>query len=172
MLPFNKEGSIAPSGARAVMWAQLITYISIALVTAGGLSYVNQTNPEALTDLMVHVDVFGITPQASQEKERQYQIRMLTIPYEKKKVLLERTVFLGATRQMVVLALGEPKEAQKITEHEKRPDGKIINERWVYYFKDDPRPTVLEFEKDSLASAFKGSNLDYIQPQQQQKAQN
>lgn len=148
------------------MWLQLITYISIALVTAGGLSYVNQTDPEALTDLMVHVDVFGITPQASQERERQSQIRALDLPYEKKKVLLERTVFLGATRQMVTLALGQPKDAQKVGK-EKRSDGKNVTERWVYYFKDDPRPTVLEFEKETLASAFKGSNLDYIE----QKAQ-
>lgn len=130
-------------------------YGLIAVFTTASLSYVQTTDPEALEDLLVRIDVFGISTVAAEENVRIEQIRALSIPYEKKKVLMERTIFMGATRQMVVLALGQPREASAIS-----APSKNITERWVYFFKDEQRPTVLEFEKDMLSSAYKGSALD------------
>lgn len=139
---------------------RFLVYIFIALITAGGLSYVHTSDPEALDDLLVHIDVLGITPAAQQEQERQAQIRALDIPYEKKKVLMERTVFMGASRQMVFLALGEPKTARYVKGKQAHANGKNVTEQWIFFFKGDARPTVLEFEKETLVSAYKGSNID------------
>lgn len=126
-----------------------ISAFMLVCLTAG-VSYLQAKKPEAIDQLIVKVDVFGISDMASNERQRLAQIRALEIPFEQKKVLMERNIFMGANRDMVFLALGNPNEAKK----------KGDSERWVYYFKDDQRPTVLEFKDGSLVSAYKGSRLD------------
>lgn len=140
---------------------RLLAIIIIAGLTTASLSYVKTTNPEALDELLVHIDVLGITKVASIERERINMIRNLDIPFEQKKVLMERTIFMGASRQMVVLALGQPKGATRLSGKPSPQNPELKpTERWVYYFKGDQRPTVLDFEKDTLVSAYKGSAID------------
>jgi hypothetical protein len=144
---------------------RLLLYACVAILTTGALSYVQRVDPAAIQDLLVKVDMLGFTQAAQQESQRLAKIRALTIPYEKKKALIERTIFMGATKEMVTLALGEPRSMQKNPTNTK--GGKKTSERWVFFFKEDARPTILEFEKDTLVSAYKSSNLDAEEQEQQ-----
>jgi len=136
---------------------KIAIYLLIAVTTGASLSYVGAKNPEALDQLLLRVDVLGITEVGMKEKKRINSIRALEIPFAQKKILMERTIFMGATRQMVYLALGEPRKAER-TKH--TPSKQNITERWVYFFREDTRPTVLEFEGEVLVSAHKTSQLD------------
>ncbi len=139
---------------------RILLIISIMLATTASLSYVNMRNPEIIQDLMVKVDVFGISEAASQERVRLNMIRQLDIPFEKKKVLMERTIFIGATSQMVYLSLGNPDAAGKGETITSENQEDIIVQKWIYYLQNDSHPTVLEFHNDVLASAYKGSKID------------
>jgi hypothetical protein len=129
---------------------RFFAYAFMLVCMTAGVSYLQTKKPEAIEQLIVKVDVFGLSDAASSERQRLAQIRALDIPFEQKKVLMERNIFMGASRDMVFLALGNPNEAKKT-------EG---GERWVYYFQDQQRPTVLEFKGSTLVSAFKGSKLD------------
>jgi hypothetical protein len=138
-------------------------YAFVMVVCTAGVSYVQHKRPEAIEQLIVRVDVFALSEVASKERERMAQIAALQIPFEQKKVLMERNIFMGATRQMVFLALGNPVDAKSLLNDEdmlRRPAGDRYTERWVYYFKDDQRPTILEFKEEQLMSAYKASKLD------------
>ncbi len=122
----------------------------------GVLFYMENYQPELMTNLLLQVDVFGFTKVAAQEQERLGKIKDLDIPYEEKQVLVNRTVFMGATRDMVKLALGEPKKVVEKMWEEK----KVVLTYYVYYLPNDNRPTILVFQEDKLINAYKGSALD------------
>ena len=96
--------------------------------------------------------MIGVTPLGEEEKFRQSAINALPLTYEEKQVLINKTVFLGASSKMVQLALGAPKE--------RKVGGGKSNSILIYYQPDDPRPTILRFERDKLVHAYKGSALD------------
>jgi hypothetical protein len=125
-------------------------YLGLIVGTFALIFYLQFYQPEVVKRLILAVDVLGVTPLGEEEQLRQTRINQLSITYEEKQVLLSRTVFLGATQQMVTLALGTPKE-QKHT-----AQGTL----YIYYLPDDPRPTILRFKSDKLAHAYKGSALD------------
>ena len=108
-----------------------------------------------LTRMITKVDSMGITEQGRIENARQAKIDELNIPYEQRQSLKNKTVFIGATKIMVRLALGNPSEPVQFVEDNK--------EVWIYYFEDFNRPTYLIFEGDKLISAKTGSNADLLQ---------
>jgi len=118
--------------------------------------YIAVYQPEFVNNLLIKVDVFGITKVAKEEQDRIEKIRALTIPYEEKQVLLNRTVFMQASQEMVKLALGSPQKTieQPWAEHN------TLLIYYVYYLAQDKRPTILVFENDKLIKAYKGSALD------------
>ncbi len=120
------------------------------------LFYMENYQPEMMTHLLIQVDVFGFTRVAQQEQERLAKIKNLSITYEEKQVLVNRTVFMGATHDMVKLALGDPK---KIVERMWEAKN-IMLTYYVYYLPNDNRPTILVFQDDKLINAYKGSALD------------
>jgi hypothetical protein len=135
---------------------RLLLYTFLAVTVYVTLFYLETYQPEMLTNLLIQVDVFGLTRAASMEQDRLAHINGLSIPYEEKKVLISRTVFMGATREMVKLALGEPRKAV-----ERMWDGKqIMLTYYIYFLPDDKRPTILVFQEDKLVNAYKGSALD------------
>ena len=135
-----------------------IPYIILAILVYTGLFYMQNYQPETMHSMLMKIDVFGITPTGEEEQARQQRIRSLTIPYEEKQVLMQRTVFMGATSGMVKLALGEPK---KVVERiwENNPTRPLLI-YYVYFLVNDSRPTVLIFQDDRLINAYKGSALD------------
>jgi hypothetical protein len=120
------------------------------------LFYLQTYQPEMMTRLLIQVDVFGFTRVADQEQQRLERIKELTIPYEEKQVLVNRTVFMGAGSDMVKLALGKPK---KIYE-QPWPAKNVMLVYYIYYLPNDKRPTILVFQDDKLIYAYKGSALD------------
>ena len=131
-------------------------YIILGALLFAMLFYLESYQPEVMTKILIQVDVFGFTRVAQAEQERVAKINELTIPYEDKQVLINRTVFMGATQDMVRLALGKPwKTDDRMWEAKK-----IMLTYYVYYLPDDKRPTILIFQQDQLIKAYKGSALD------------
>lgn len=109
-----------------------------------------------MANLLIKVDVFGLTRVAGEEQVRLAKIKDLPLSYEEKQVLVQRTVFMGATHDMVKLALGEPRKVV-----ERLWEGKnVMLTYYIYYLPNDTRPTILVFQNDKLVNAYKGSALD------------
>lgn len=139
---------------------RLLPFVAVSLVTVALFSYLNRTNPEMVRSALLKVDMLGITAPAQAEKARVAAINQLGIPWEQREVLINRTVFLGATEQMVYLALGQPQAANKRVAAERGNRELTV---WAYYLQDELRPTLLEFDEGKLIGARKGSQLDVPQ---------
>lgn len=111
---------------------------------------IQKSSPILYLKLAVTFDVFGMNKEAKHEKLRLEGIDLLPISQEKKAILTNRTIFLGASPTMVELALGNPMD-KTIAPVEA---GKPPVERWIYHFAEDINPTALEFQDGKLASAF------------------
>jgi hypothetical protein len=145
----------------AQLWRERIVralppLIAVAILIYAMLFYMNTYQPELMDTILIQVDVFGITRVAGQEQAREDKIKNLSIPYEEKQVLFNRTVFMGATCDMVKLALGEPKKVVEQMWDAK----KTMLTYYIYYLPNDHRPTILVFDDDKLIKAYKGSALD------------
>ncbi len=122
---------------------RFLPYVIITFVVYVGLIYMQTYQPEELNQLIIRIDVFGITDLSKYEHWRQDKIKRLdTIGSLEKQVLLNHTVFIGATAEMVEYALGAPKLSFK------GRAGNIDMLYYVYFIANDKRPTVFEFSCD------------------------
>lgn len=112
--------------------------------------------PGQIKAFIVAVDRFGITQVGANEQDRIRKVNRLPITFEEKQVLISRTVFFGATRDMVTLALGEPSCMESTATTESTP----ASEHWVYFIEGELKPTQLVFQNNTLVSAGKTSALD------------
>lgn len=126
----------------------IIFLLLLVILVFGGILGIKMLNPRMFYSLMI---TFDIAPNSKEEKNRIDKIRLLPISDEKKQILLNHTIFLGASPRMAELALGSPIQTMEY------PDVTPQVDRWVYHFADDSRPTVLEFHDNKLVSAFKVS---------------
>lgn len=133
-----------------------VPYLILFLLVFGMLIYLYSAKPDVVDHLLIKVDVFGISEVSRNEKDRRLKINNLSITYEEKQVLLNHTVFLDASPDMVKLALGDPKKAIQKTLEDKR-----VVDYLIYYLPNDKRPTILVFVNSKLAKAYKGSALDF-----------
>ena len=133
-----------------------VPYLVICVLVFGILSYVYVGRPDLTERILIKVDVFGITKVSRNEIVRRQQINALSITFEEKQVLANRTVFLDASPDMVKLALGEPKKLIERTLEDKR-----LVVYLIYYLPNDKRPTILVFLSNKLVKAYKGSALDF-----------
>ena len=148
-----------------------LIYITVIMLTISvSFRYFENCQPEAADKFLLRIDILEISDIARKEQERLDKIRLLKvydddgqqvpIHYDQRQVLENHTVFLGATKEMVVLALGPPK-------------GYIIANnflRFMYYLPNDNRPTILEFAvlinkynqktEYKLTNAYKSSAID------------
>ena len=123
--------------------------LGLILVT---VIYISIFQKDAVNSFLKKYDFIGVSVAGRAEKDRQYLINNLPIPFEQRQALKQGTIFLGATTDMVLLAIGQPAQAP-----EKTADGQ---DKWVYYFQDSSRPTYLFFQGGKLVNAAKGSTLD------------
>ena len=144
-----------------------LPYIILAVLAYLTLVYLHNYRPEIWTHLLIQFDVLDLTPEAKEEHTRETAISLLPIHYEEKQVLINRTVFLGATQEMVRLALGDPKKYFPPS-FSKNEQGEIVKSiYYVYYLPGAIRPTILVFQEDKddklykLVSAYKGSVLEW-----------
>jgi hypothetical protein len=135
-----------------------LPFFIIFFLTFGILAIIQQYQPELMNRLLLTVDVFGISQTARDEQFRESAINHLPVTFEEKQVLLKHTVFLGASTEMVRLALGsDPKKVyQRVI-----PEQKTTLTYYIYYLPNDQRPTVLIFVNDKLEKAEKGSAIDW-----------
>ncbi len=138
-----------------LLTGKITVYFSLMAATFAVMLYIQFYKPTLVKELILSIDTFGVTSIGQEEISRQAAIRQLPkLTYEERQVLINRTVFLGATPNMVMLALGAPKERKAY--HSPKGNGTI----YIYYLPDDPRPTILRFEDEKLVHAYKGSALD------------
>lgn len=151
-----------------LFWAIVIT----GVVIFGGL-YVETYHQKDLNRLLKRYDHYGLTDIGSEEKKRLTTIRDLDLPYEKKEALRNHSVFLGASREMVFLALGKPVNASQVRDPqdmrnrisqmskkmEEAIDPRMPLIEWTYYFDGDNRPTILTFQHDQMIGARMGATL-------------
>lgn len=141
-------------GKTAVL--RLVVFLCLVLLCAGGGYWAANKFPDKMNDLIIAVDRFGITEVGALEQQRVRTINRLNITYEEKQVLIKRTVFLSATREMVYLALGDPVCVLQRAATGTEP----ATEYWVYYIEGDRKPTALAFQNNELVTAGKASALD------------
>ena len=128
-----------------------LIFIIVALLLLGGTYfYFSIFHKDALEKFYLKVDVIGITQIGKAELDRTSEIMNLDLPLSQREALINKTIFFGANKQMVILALGKP-ESQNATPG-------TSQEVWVYYFDDYTRPTYLYFTGDKLVSAEKANN--------------
>ena len=134
----------------------IITILSIVIAVCIGLTILRMRHPDVYYNITLSMDVFGITQDADLEKKRINKITLLPISDEKKEFLIGHSIFMGATPNMVKLALGEPRKEQNTTTQ----DGTQPVLVYIYHFPQDSRPTLLMFEQEKLVAAQKSSVTD------------
>lgn len=147
---------VSSTGGKRSAMLKLSAFLMIVVLGAAGVYWIAQKFPDKVKDLLISVDRFGITEVGAAEQMRIRTINRLSLTYEEKQVLIQRTVFLGATREMVYLALGEPVCVLQTPLAEQQ--GTV--ESWVYYIEGDRKPTQLAFQNNELVTAGKASALD------------
>lgn len=120
----------------------LIGCVTIVILTT--YLIVKKNDPHLFLTLQT---TFGIwsTDHLKAEAKRMESIDILPISNEKKNILNNRTIFLGATKVMVRLALGEPLQ-QRLSS-----DGSVTY--WDYHLNEDIQATRLKFEDNRLVAA-------------------
>ena len=90
-------------------------------------------------------------------QNNQEEINKLSLTYEEKQILIQKTVFLGATSDMVMLALGAPKERFRAPKTAEFSEGIVF----TYHLPNDAQPTLLRFVGNKLTHAYKRSAIDF-----------
>jgi hypothetical protein len=152
----NHPQQAARPARRGNSAVKLIIFLAIVATAFGATYAIAQAFPDKMKDLIIAVDRFGITDVGALEQKRVNKINRLPITYEEKQVLIKRTVFLNATREMVYLALGDPVCIAQTARTATEP----ASEHWVYYIEGDRKPTRLSFQNNELVNAGKASALD------------
>ena len=129
----------------------LFLYLSGAVIVFAMVVYLGVAQPQTLTRLIVKIDRFGWTQEGALEQRRFSQIMAMPIAYEKKQALVDHTVFMGATQEMALIALGRPRERFVSEEG---------TETWQYFFPEDTKPTFLVFKNGQLYKAYRASALE------------
>lgn len=130
---------------------------SVVLLTLTLAMGIKVANPKMYLQMALAVDVFGFSETLSREKSRLEKIDLLPISNDKKNILVNNTVFIGATTGMVKLALGNPARKAALS------DSSAVNgdhsERWTYHLEDTRVPIVLYFRGGILESVESRSLL-------------
>lgn len=142
------------------MKIRIILSLFATLIGFGAVVALGVYRPDLFNRALVSVDRLGLSDAASQERSRVARIMQLPITYEKKEALVAQTVFLGATTEMVMLALGQPRSTTTVPAADGMPERVV----WRYHFVGDSRPTLFEFESDMLKVAYKASLVDAGEP--------
>lgn len=147
--------------ARQIPWkpiGTLLFLLFLGFVGMGIYNYLYLHKPDVLKQISVKLDRLGLAPENPAETQRIYEINKLPISYEEKQILINNTIFLGATPRMVMLALGKPKEGHRAADNSGENKKTLI---LVYHLPEDLRPTMLRFDEGKLTHAYKGSTIDF-----------
>ena len=146
--PVKKRISIS------IPWKKLIPVSFIAFILIGSLGifyYVYKYEPQLFSVFSDDFKKAGFIEDSPAEIARRNKINQLPIEYEKKQILINKSVFLGATPKMVMLALGQPRSGHK-------SGSEVI---LVYHLPNESRPTALKFQDSKLVDAYKSSSIEF-----------
>ncbi len=146
-MPDKKDKKSSKTRDWVINGVTVMVFVGIVLA---GLRFFE---PQTYHSLTLVLDFSQKPGDAKFEQQRISKINLLPISDEKKRILMNHTIFLDASTTMVTLAVGEPKYKEKPLMDEK---GQTVD-RWVYHFNGDYRPTVLQFENNVLKNAYKVS---------------
>lgn len=152
----NSAAPASISSQRQILIRSLVVLGVVVLIGIGGAYFIVSQFPNAMRNVLIAVDRFGLTDVGETEQVRVRKIMRLPITYEEKQVLVNRTVFFGAAPEMVELALGTP----VCQAHAAATDDQPTTLLWVYFMEADHKPTILSFQSEKLVAAYKGSLLD------------
>ena len=146
--------------ARKLPWKTIggiAAVLAVLTVSAGVFSYVYTERPDVIKQVKLKLSTLGIASSDPAETKRVAEINKLTIPYEEKQILINKTIFLGATPSMVMLALGAAKEDHRVNDAKTGKEAIV----WVYHLPQDTKPTMLKFDGGKLTHAYKGSAIEF-----------
>lgn len=117
---------------------RFLPYIFIAVLVYMVLFYFETYQADLLENMIIKADIMGITRASKREHERVDKIKRLeNIGSLEKQVLIDHTVFIGATAEMMEYAIGAPK-------HILRNPADTAMLYYVYFLAGDKRPTFFE----------------------------
>ncbi|GEM_PF-3459582 len=154
------EAVLQNDNPRKLPWkaiGSVVVILAFLIGCVGAYSYIYNQRPDIYQKVLLKLDRLGITQPAPEELVRIDEINKLTISYEEKQILIKKTIFLGASPRMVMLALGQPKEGHRVSSTEADKEKIIL----VYHLPEELRPTMLHFDNDKLVKAEKGSSIDF-----------
>lgn len=135
---------------------RVFPYITIVLLVIILLTYLQNYDPDFIKNKIIEMDVLNILPATKEEHDRKYRIGSLTtIGALEKQALYQHTVFIGATAEMVELALGMPKQVL----FKEGTDGNILY--YVYFLANDRRPTIFEFGCNKATNQCDSTDSNY-----------
>lgn len=124
--------------------------VIIVLLIAGiiAMAVLKYRYPDMFFKLAVTVDVFNVQGDSRAERARIDKIALLPISNEKQELLINKTIFMGASLRMVELALGKPRGTNQGLNAENKQEI-----RWQYHFSGESEPVVMVFIDDKLSGA-------------------
>jgi hypothetical protein len=146
--------------ASSPLLRKILSGVVLAIIVGGSAAafyYVTTHRPDMIAQVRLKLDRFGLAAESPMEVKRVADINKLPISYEEKQILINRTIFMGASPRMVMLALGQPKQGHKTRDALSGKESIIL----VYHLPKELRPTMLSFENNKLSEAKKGSSIDY-----------
>lgn len=163
-IPFSNDGygtnaaqGQKARGASASSITQIILFMIAVFLSFGSAYWFATTYPDKMREILIVVDRFGITEVGSVEQNRIRAINTLPgVTYEERQVLIDRTVFLSASSDMVTLALGNPMCKKIVPVSKDYPE----THYWIYFIEGDGKPTRLAFQEGKLVAADKQTALN------------
>ncbi len=131
---------------------KIFNLLLLIIIIGGTAVYFTFADKAYYRDMLIKIDMLGISAAAKNEKARLDKIDALNIPFAQREALKRRTIFINANKEMVKLAFGPSPNPVRFTQ-----DGKEV---WVYFFSDYDRPILLIFEANILVAAQRGSSAD------------
>lgn len=132
---------------------QTIVILLLCLtIAAAGIFLIKERHPEIYYSINIYTGFMENKETRIKEKRRIDSIQLLPISLEKKNILISRTIFMGATTNMVELALGKPLNSNQVNVKHKDGSSTLLD-NWIYHFPNDTRSTLLQFENNQLVSA-------------------
>jgi len=122
--------------------------IVLAIAALIAITVLKYRHPDIFFKLAVTVDIFNIKGDSKVERMRIDNITLLPISREKQELLINKTIFMGASTKMVELALGKPRN-----ESEGYNNNNVIEKRWQYHFAGDAEPVIMVFIDNRLTGA-------------------
>ena len=147
----EQEKSSSVAAIRHVIGV-IIVFVIAGMIAMAVLKF---RYPDVFFKLAVAVDVFNVKGDSRAERARIDKIALLPISNEKQELLINKTIFMGASPRMVQLALGEPRGTSEGLNIQNKQEL-----RWQFHFAGESEPVVMVFIDHKLSGAQRIDKYD------------